>query len=77
VTAPMPHVETAKPAVRRQPNPVRFPHLINVAVSTPIAEGLARAKSAFNGLGYTDSDIVRRALHDWLHAQSFLAPPEQ
>jgi hypothetical protein len=59
---------------RRTPNPIRFPHALNVNVSPQIAEALTRARQAFQGLGYTDSDIVRLCLYEWLSAKQFLQP---
>jgi hypothetical protein len=65
---------TAPRRGRVTPNPVRFPKIVNVAVSQEIGAALDRAKMQFCGLGYTESDIVRLALFEWAGAKGFLVP---
>jgi len=64
-------MDAPKVVGRRPPNPVRFPHVINVAVSVEIADALERARLSFVGLGSTASDVVRLALFEWLSARGF------
>jgi hypothetical protein len=58
----------------RTPNAIRFPHSLCVNVSPEISAALTRARQSFSGLGYTDSDLVRLALFEWLTAKRFLEP---
>ena len=59
---------------RRAANAVRFPAVINVAAPQEIADALERVRLSFAALGYTDSDIVRLALYEWLTARGALQP---
>jgi hypothetical protein len=59
---------------RREPNRIRFPVALNVNISPDISAALTRARQSFAGLGYTDSDLVRLALFEWLSAKRFLEP---
>jgi len=69
-----PHSAPKATRKRRAPNPVRFPVALNVNISPDISAALTRARQSFSGLGYTDSDLVRLALFEWLSAKQFLQP---
>lgn len=63
---------TEKPRGRRSGNPVRFPHVLNVAVSTEINDALERARLSFGALSYTPSDVTRLALFEWLKSKGYM-----
>lgn len=73
-------------AVTDQPQPagvaprrrreVRFPDLLNVAITREITGGLNRVCSSFGGL-YTVSDVARLALCEWLAARGALMAAPQ